>query len=155
MDGLSITGQFSTQMSPLEQAKVTQQVDTFNKSISHGKVSKQNMDKDDFLKILITQLTTQDPSQPMQDKDFIAQMAQFSSLEQMTNMANSFGKVSNVITASQAVSTIGKTVEIQVGDQMVKGQVSAVTPGQFPQVLVGEKYYDFGSVQKISAAEVN
>jgi flagellar basal-body rod modification protein FlgD len=155
MDGMSMTGQINTQMSAMEQAKVSQQVDTFNKSISHGKASKQNMDKDDFLKILITQLTTQDPSQPMQDKDFIAQMAQFSSLEQMTNMATSFGKVSNVITASQAVSTIGKTVEIQVGDQLVKGQVSAVTPGQFPQVLVGEKYYDFGSVQKISAAEVN
>jgi len=151
MDGLSI----NTQMSPLEQAKVTQQVDTFNKTLNHGKVSKQNMDKDDFLKILITQLTTQDPSAPMQDKDFIAQMAQFSSLEQMTNMAGSFNKVSSVISASQAVSTIGKTVEIQVGEQLVKGQVTAVTPGQFPQVLVGDKYYDFGSVQKISASEVN
>ena len=151
MDGMS----FNTQLSGLDQAKVTQQVDTFNKALNQGKVTKQNMDKDDFLKILITQLTTQDPTQPMQDKDFIAQMAQFSSLEQMTNMANSFGKVSSVINASQAVSTIGKTVEIQVGDQIIQGQVSAVTPGQFPQVLVGEKYYDFGSVQKISASEVN
>ena len=151
MDGMNI----STQMSALDQAKVSQQVDTFNKSLNHGKVTKQNMDKDDFLKILITQLTTQDPSQPLQDKDFIAQMAQFSSLEQMTNMATSFGKVSSVMSASQAVSTIGKNVEIEVGGQTVKGLVSAVTPGQFPQVLVGDKYYDFGSVQKISAPEVN
>jgi flagellar basal-body rod modification protein FlgD len=151
MDGMNL----NTQMSPLEQAKVTQQVDTYNKTLNHGKVASQNMDKDDFLKILITQLTTQDPSAPMQDKDFIAQMAQFSSLEQMTNMATSFGKVSSVITASQAVSTIGKAVEIQIGNQTVKGTVSAVTPGQFPQVLVGDKYYDFGSVQKISAPEVN
>ena len=146
---------FSTQMSSLDQAKATMQVDSFNKTLNHGKVSKQNMDKDDFLKILITQLTTQDPTQPMQDKDFIAQMAQFSSLEQMTNMANSFGKVSSVITASQAVSTIGKTVEIQANGETIKGQVTSVTPGQFPQVLVGDKYYDFGSVQKISASEVN
>ena len=152
MDGMSM----NTQMSPLEQSKVTQQVDTFNKALNHGKVSKQNMDKDDFLKILITQLTTQDPSQPLQDKDFIAQMAQFSSLEQMTNMASGFSKVQNVLNAGQAVSTIGKDVEIQVGDQTIKGQVTAVTPGQFPQVLVGDKYYDFSSVQKISAAaEVN
>ncbi|MFD2443526.1 flagellar hook assembly protein FlgD [Bacillus sp. CGMCC 1.16607] len=42
--------------------------------------------KDDFLKILMTQLQNQDPLNPMQDKDFIAQMATFSSLEQMTNM---------------------------------------------------------------------
>lgn len=151
MEGFS----FNPQMSSVDQARNAQQVDAFNKTLNSGKVAKQNMDKDDFLKILITQLTTQDPTQPMQDKDFIAQMAQFSSLEQMTNMANSFGKVSSVISASQAVSTIGKTVEIQVGDQLVRGEVTGVTPGQFPQILVGDRYYDFGSVQKISASEVN
>ncbi|MFY4773890.1 flagellar hook assembly protein FlgD [Metabacillus sp. RGM 3146] len=42
--------------------------------------------KDDFLKILMVQLQNQDPLNPMQDKDYIAQMATFSSLEQMTNM---------------------------------------------------------------------
>ncbi|TYR82723.1 flagellar hook assembly protein FlgD [Priestia megaterium] len=45
--------------------------------------------KDDFLRILITQLQNQDPMNPMEDKDFIAQMAQFSTLEQMTNMSKS------------------------------------------------------------------
>lgn len=42
--------------------------------------------KDDFLKILITQLQHQDPMSPMQDREFIAQMAQFTQVEQMTNM---------------------------------------------------------------------
>jgi len=150
MDGMNI----NTHMSTVDQAKVSQQVDTFNKSMNHGKPHKAGMDKDDFLKILVTQLTTQDPTKPMEDKDFIAQMAQFSSLEQMTNMATSFGKVSSVISASQAVSTLGKTVDIQFDGQTISGKVEAVTPGQYPQVLVGNQYYDFNAVQKISANEV-
>ncbi|MDQ1146319.1 flagellar basal-body rod modification protein FlgD [Bacillus sp. SORGH_AS 510] len=65
--------------------------------------------KDDFLKILTTQLAHQDPSSPLQDKDFIAQMATFSSLEQMTNLNKAFDKFAGN-QMSQYAAVIGKEI---------------------------------------------
>lgn len=64
--------------------------------------------KDQFLQILVTQLRNQDPMQPMQDKDFIAQMAQFSALEQTVNMAAQLTALRQ--SAGMAAGLIGKTV---------------------------------------------
>lgn len=72
-----------------------------------------SLGKDDFLKILMTQLQNQDPLNPMQDQDFISQMATFSSLEQMTNLntsMDSFVKSAAQNQFMQASSMIGKTV---------------------------------------------
>jgi flagellar basal-body rod modification protein FlgD len=81
-----------------------------NKTKSTGSSS---LGKDDFLKILMTQLQNQDPLNPMQDQDFISQMANFSSLEQMTNLNTSmdnFVKSAAQNQFMQASSMIGKTV---------------------------------------------
>src|SRR5690554_1117739 len=74
--------------------------------------------KDEFLKLLITQLKYQDPLEPMDDKEFIAQMAQFTSLEQMRNMSNSMENM-------RAYSLIGKTVYADFRDD-VTGEFKAV-----------------------------
>ncbi|PYZ93142.1 flagellar hook assembly protein FlgD [Salipaludibacillus keqinensis] len=77
-------------------------------------VGNQDLDKDAFMKILLTQLQNQDPMNPMEDKEFIAQMAQFSSLEQMTNMNENIQKFIERQTQTDFVShsdLIGKKVE--------------------------------------------
>lgn len=69
--------------------------------------------KDAFLKLLITQLQNQDPTNPMQDKEFIAQMAQFSSLEQMTNMTKAIDSLITIQQQNQLIAYsdfIGKEV---------------------------------------------
>lgn len=82
--------------------------------------------KDEFLKILITQLRNQDPLNPMEDRDFIAQMAQFSTLEQMQNMSADF-------TAMKGMNLIGRMVFAETyvegtnNLQLVAGRVEQVT----------------------------
>lgn len=140
---------FDVRMGQVDASKTMLQVDAFNKELGGGKAFKAELDKDDFLKILITQLQYQDPTDPMQDKEFIAQMAQFSSLEQMTNMASSFGKLSGVLNSSEAQSMLGRTVEIQDGESSVYGKVSQVVRGEFPLVMVSGRFYDLDQVSKV------
>ena len=70
--------------------------------------------KDAFLKILMTQLQNQDPTKPMDDSQFIAQMAQFSSLEQMTNLTTAFKEFAAIQEQSQMIefsNFVGKEVK--------------------------------------------
>ncbi len=60
------------------------------KNIKPEDKRKNDLDKDAFLRLLTTQLANQDPLNPMEDKEFIAQLAQFSSLEQMQNLNKAF-----------------------------------------------------------------
>ena len=143
--------EISLSLTPQEQVRVSQQVDQFNRTLNDGKGAKAStvLDKNDFLRILITQLSHQDPTQPMTDRDFVAQMAQFSSLEQITNMSEGLAKVADLLAKSQAVGLLGSLVDITDGSTEVSGIVDAVTGGDFPQILVNGQYYDFSQVQKI------
>lgn len=145
--------ELNTTMSAGEQVKTKQAVDMFNKTLAvNGRTASQELGKDDFLKLLLTQLSHQDPTAPMDNTQFIAQMAQFSTLEQMTNMSSGFNQLANLLNSSDAAATIGKTVEIDTGsDVSVTGTVEAVTRGPQPQVQVNGMLYDVNSIKTIYA----
>ncbi len=87
------------------------------------------LDKDAFLKLLVAQLRYQDPMSPMSNTEFIAQMAQFSALEQMYNLNNSFYVLQQQVQEAfmlQAVSLIGKEVTAELDEQTVSGTVEKV-----------------------------
>jgi flagellar basal-body rod modification protein FlgD len=64
---------------------------------STAALKKTDLGKDAFLKLLVTQLQHQDPTQPQADGEFIAQLAQFSSLEQLTSMQTQLQKIGTAL----------------------------------------------------------
>lgn len=89
-----------------------------------------NLGKDEFLKILMAQLQNQDPTNPMDDREFISQMAEFSSLEQMMQMTQSI----DTLVQSQLVSPviqyshmIGKEVSYQAYDEETGDKLEVTT----------------------------
>lgn len=144
---------FAAQMTTPDLEQVRAQAASFNQTLTGTRTAGSDLGKDEFLKILITQLTNQDPTEPMEDREFIAQMAQFSTLEQMTNLSSEFERLAGLLQSGQAVSVLGKTVDIVLGNSTVTGKVEEVTGGEYPQVLVNGFYYDYASVQAVRTDE--
>jgi len=140
-------------LSSQDRAELDKFVRDYNISVNPTRQPQQNLGKDDFLKILITQLSYQDPTSPMEDKQFIAQMAQFSTLEQMTAMAKDFSLLTSMLMGNEASSALGKNVEIVEGERVIQGAVQAVTRGEIPQVLVNGTFYNWEQVTKVFAEE--
>ncbi|WP_232319167.1 flagellar hook assembly protein FlgD [Sporosarcina ureae] len=95
------------------QNEITDSMYLVNKQRDQRKTGPDTMGKDAFMKILIAQMANQDPTNPMKDTEFIAQMAQFSSLEQTMNLANAFEKFAASQNQSQLIqynSFVGKEI---------------------------------------------
>ncbi len=82
--------------------------------------------KSDFMKLLVAQLRNQDPLKPMEDKEFIAQMAQLNTLEQVTELNDRMALCMNLEAMGQAASLIGKHVEAETAAGSIKGVVQEV-----------------------------
>jgi len=143
--------QLQSIMSSQDLAELNRNVTDYNNRLrnEYQRVPQQVMGRDEFLKLLLTQLANQDPTAPLEDREFIAQMAQFSSLEQMTNMAADFAKLARLLQGAEATSALGKSVEIFDGDNIIQGSVQAVSREENPKIIVNGYYYHWDQVTKV------
>jgi flagellar basal-body rod modification protein FlgD len=97
-----------------------------------------DLGKDDFLKLFVAQLSHQDPMNPMNDSEFMGQMASFSTLEQVSNLAAANERIAANLTSSTAIGLIGRTVSwTDESDVVHTGVVEKVTTaGGTPKLTV-------------------
>ncbi|MGY3686811.1 flagellar hook assembly protein FlgD [Vibrio coralliilyticus] len=82
--------------------------------------------QDDFIKLFMSQLKAQDPLEPVNNQDFLAQMAQFSLLESSRMSNQELSAVRKLVESTQGVSLIGKTAETNSGGNLTTGEVISV-----------------------------
>ena len=118
--------------------------------------SEKMLGPDDFFKLLSAQLANQDPMKPMDDLDFIGQMSNFTSLEQMRALTKSFDAFSAEQAALASHNYLGKEVALKSEDgSITSGVVSSVQRtvdeegNPLTLVAVGEKFYNAADIVEI------
>jgi flagellar basal-body rod modification protein FlgD len=132
-------------------------ITTFTNSVSAtDRIPIQTLGQADFLKLIVTQMKSQDPMNPQKDTEFIAQMAQFSALEQSKTMQTDIAGMRNQQQILQANALLGQTVGLQVNqDNMATGVVSAVQiVAGTPKIVVDGTPFDLSQVLSIKPTMV-
>ena len=112
---------------------------------------KQTLESEDFMKLLAVQFQSQDPMKPMEDTAFIAQMAQFSSLEQSNSLVKEMALLRSDQQNLTASGMLGRTVTVANEDgEPVTGQVSAVeSTDEGPVLVIDGNPYALSSVSRV------
>lgn len=122
-----------------------------------ARVPKQQLGSEDFMKLLAVQFQSQDPMKPMEDTAFIAQMAQFSALEQSNSLVQQMALLRADQQQLTAAGYLGRRVTVADADfKPVTGEVSAVdsSSGQ-PRLVVDGVSYPLSAVRRLEPAPVN
>ena len=114
--------------------------------------SSATLQMEDFLQLLTSQISNQDPLEPMKDTEFISQMANIASLEQMQQFSKGFESFANSHKDMVAQAYLGRVVEIKSGGEQLSGTVHSVerTDDGKISVLVNDKAYDPNDIVKVS-----
>ncbi|MBM3460687.1 MAG: hypothetical protein FJX76_01145 [Armatimonadetes bacterium] len=99
--------------------------------------------KDDFLKLFLTQLKHQDPEKAQDQSQMLAQMAQFTSLEQMQNLNKTQESANAASQLGAASNLIGRTISVRDGEDIYSGTVSSVKLEKgLPKLVIGLRSFD-------------
>ncbi|MBQ6515595.1 hypothetical protein IJI31_00285 [bacterium] len=137
----------------------------YNKQVTRGAVNNEN-DKDMFLSLMLTQLKHQDPSEPMENTEWLSQLANYSSLEQMTQVNSNLEDMSKYLSTltndlstnfsiTQTLSLIGKEVDISYENEYnetirTTGKVTEASVYDGTGVVkVNGEYYSIANIQSI------
>lgn len=132
-------------------------------------------DKDMFLTLMLKQMEYQDPTEPTDNEQWLSQLAQYSSLEQMENLNTSFSDVGNALkdmnstlsvgsTVSQTLSMVGKDVTLTVPADKKAGTEAKTVKGTVDEaafvdgegmVKVDGKYYSIGYIESVRNASAS
>lgn len=119
-----------------------------------GNLQASTLGMQDFLKILLTQLTYQDPLKPVDNFEFVSQLGQFAQLQQSQTLNDQITSMLSAQAASQATSLLGRTVDINSGAAPVSGVVQAVSfASGTPQVTI--KTSDGSTIANIAISTIS
>lgn len=124
---------------------------------SASRVPQRVLGQQDFLRLLSVQFQYQDPMKPIEDTAFIAQMAQFSALEQASAMSRDMATLRSDQLRLTANSYLGHRVTVAEDDgRTVVGDVAAIdAAGQEPRLVVNGAAYPLSAVLRVEPAVVN
>lgn len=101
--------------------------DIYSQPLSMSTQSTSTLDRDAFLRLFVEQLKNQDPTSPQDSSAMINQMAQFSILEQLTNIGTDIEQIKLSQQMGEASALLGKQVTVQTSEGEISGQVEKVS----------------------------
>ena len=108
--------------------------------------------REQFLQILVTELTSQDPLEPLDNSEFMQQLVGLQSLEQTAALTDSLRSFERFMSMSTAANMIGKTVKGTVNGSLIQGVVNKVVSDQEGvQLVIGTQKLPVSAVQEILA----
>lgn len=111
-------------------------------------MQRMGLSRDDFLLLLTTQLKNQNPLEPLENQEFIAQLATFSTLEQMMNLNENFANFMSINSKAGVVSVLGKEVSAKISDtQTITGRVVEIKyKDNIPYIKIGTIETEFNNI---------